>query len=447
MRLFVFFFSLIAALHVQAQETRFITQEITTGLKEEYNARVSDTTIRENGYKSYYNNVLFSEGQYTAGERTGVWKFYHYPSGKLEYSYDYTLKQFAGDFKRYDDKNNLELSCTYSDGVREGEQRYYYEDGTLMEVTGFVKGKKNGTYKYFGETGKTEIEKKYLNGTLDGISTYYHAATGNVILKLEYQTDKLLNILALNDSTGKPLNPGTLKNGNGTRNYYHRNNMLRYSYTYKNGIPDGAFSEYRMDGSLYESGNFLNEKRIGVWNFFLPDKTVHSTYNFDNGELILFNKEADEKLPESERKEIARLQKRETENQLYMPPPVVNSTAAITSSEPLIDNKVSGEEIFIAVESPARFPGGDMQLMLFLRSNITYPVFCKEHQIKGISYISFVVERDGTISNIKTIKSAHKLLDEEAMRVISLMPRWQPGIMQGVPVRVSCNVPIRFALR
>ena len=92
------------------------------------------------------------------------------------------------------------------------------------------------------------------------------------------------------------------------------------------------------------------------------------------------------------------------------------------------------------------FPGGIQALIQYLSNNIKYPVKCQENGIQGRVIVSFIVERDGSISNMKVIKSIHPELDKEAIRVVSTMPKWKPGTQRGKAVRVSYNLPINFTL-
>jgi len=86
-------------------------------------------------------------------------------------------------------------------------------------------------------------------------------------------------------------------------------------------------------------------------------------------------------------------------------------------------------------------------LVEYLISNIKYPDEAKKNNITGTVFVSFIVEKDGTISNTALLKSANPLLDAEALRVVSAMPKWRPGLNdEGKPVNVKFNLPINFAL-
>ena len=105
--------------------------------------------------------------------------------------------------------------------------------------------------------------------------------------------------------------------------------------------------------------------------------------------------------------------------------------------------KVFGD---IAEQMPM-FPGGDRKLMEYLASSIQYPPECKESCIQGRVIVTFVVERDGSISQAKVVKSLDPLLDAEALRVVKAMPKWIPGRQAGVTVAVKYVIPVTFRLK
>ena len=91
-------------------------------------------------------------------------------------------------------------------------------------------------------------------------------------------------------------------------------------------------------------------------------------------------------------------------------------------------------------------PGGDMARMKFLQGYIKYPIMAKESGIQGTVYVTFVVERSGAVTDVKILRSIGGGCDEEAMRVVKNMPKWEPGKQRGNPVRVQFNMPIKFTL-
>ena len=104
-------------------------------------------------------------------------------------------------------------------------------------------------------------------------------------------------------------------------------------------------------------------------------------------------------------------------------------------------------KVFDVVEEMPSFPGGNAALMSYLNSNTKYPVVAQENGVQGRVIISFVVKRDGSISDVKVARSVDPSLDREAQRVVKSMPRWTPGKQNGQTVRVKYTVPVVFRLQ
>ena len=113
--------------------------------------------------------------------------------------------------------------------------------------------------------------------------------------------------------------------------------------------------------------------------------------------------------------------------------------------EEIDDNK---EPIRVFVEVKPSYPGGNEEFYNFMAKNMKYPAKAAEAGIQGTAYIEFVVEKDGRITNVKVKKSTqNKYLDKEAVRFIKSMPKWNPGMQEGEPVRTRFMLPLRFLLR
>lgn len=104
------------------------------------------------------------------------------------------------------------------------------------------------------------------------------------------------------------------------------------------------------------------------------------------------------------------------------------------------------EVLFQVVEKMPEFPGGNAALNAYLKKNIKYPQICRENNIQGRVLIQFIVNKDGSIVEPEVVKSVNPYLDNEAIRVISTMPKWTPGEQRGKTVRVKFTVPVNFKL-
>ena len=117
-------------------------------------------------------------------------------------------------------------------------------------------------------------------------------------------------------------------------------------------------------------------------------------------------------------------------------------SSAMTQS---VGNRIS-EWMGDIVEHHPSFPGGQQALLDFLRQNVNYPEQAKKDSIEGRVVVGFVIDTDGSITDPKIVRSVHPLLDAEALRVVKLMPKWEPGSENGTPVKVKYNLPISFKI-
>ncbi len=120
------------------------------------------------------------------------------------------------------------------------------------------------------------------------------------------------------------------------------------------------------------------------------------------------------------------------------PPPAVTKPAGL--------GKPKEEEIFTAVEQQPEYPGGQSEMYKFVNSNIKYPAAAQRANVSGRVFVKFVVEKDGTIGNVEVLKGIGFGCDEEAIRVIKSMPKWNPGRQNGKNVRVYFTMPVFYQL-
>ena len=143
-------------------------------------------------------------------------------------------------------------------------------------------------------------------------------------------------------------------------------------------------------------------------------------------------------------------------NELPPPPfPPQVEVIEVIENEPeieeieVVDTSIEGEDaIYMVVEKMPEFPGGMEAMWKFLSDHLNYPEEARERNIEGRSVVQFIVEKDGTISNIELVRSAgDKSLDKEALRVVRMMPKWKPGSQKDNIVRCKYTLPVSFKLK
>ncbi len=112
----------------------------------------------------------------------------------------------------------------------------------------------------------------------------------------------------------------------------------------------------------------------------------------------------------------------------------------------MLEEMSDDTQVFGLVENMPHFPGGESERLKFLQKNVRYPNFAKENGISGTVYVTFVVNPDGTISNPQVLRGIGGGCDEEALRVLRMMPLWEPGTLRGKPVSVQLNTVVKFFL-
>ena len=112
-----------------------------------------------------------------------------------------------------------------------------------------------------------------------------------------------------------------------------------------------------------------------------------------------------------------------------------------------VESPADLDEIFVVVEDQPEFPGGNEAMMKFLAENIKYPAVARDNGTQGRVVCNFVVEKDGSISDVEVVRGVHSALDAEAIRVIQSMPKWTPGKQRGHTVRVRYTLPVVFKLQ
>ena len=111
------------------------------------------------------------------------------------------------------------------------------------------------------------------------------------------------------------------------------------------------------------------------------------------------------------------------------------------------NKKAANDKVLEKAEVMPEFPGGEQAMMKFVADNVQYPQEARDKEISGRVLVSFVIEKDGSIADVKVVKGIGGGCDEEAVRVVKAMPKWKPGKDKGKPVRVSYTMPFTFKLQ
>ena len=130
---------------------------------------------------------------------------------------------------------------------------------------------------------------------------------------------------------------------------------------------------------------------------------------------------------------------------IFMSMMAVLSLTTASAQKTVVSQK--NQKVFEVVEQMPEYPGGMMAMMEFLQDNMKYPADAEKQKVQGKVMVSFIVETDGSISDVKVMKNVFPSLDAEAIRVVKAMPRWTPGKQKGKVVRVHFSLPITYRLK
>jgi TonB family protein len=111
------------------------------------------------------------------------------------------------------------------------------------------------------------------------------------------------------------------------------------------------------------------------------------------------------------------------------------------------NNESLDGDVFLSVEENPEFPGGPAKLLEYIQKNLEYPEAARENEIQGRVFVGFIVEEDGSVSNVKILRGIGYGCDEEAIRLVNSLPKFKPGKQRGKPIRVQYTLPIVFKLK
>jgi len=355
---------------------------------------------------------------------------------------------------------------------------YFSKDGIIETKAQF-----RFTRKVFEliKAGDYMINKELV---VDGIQTKYRV-DGSIEKEQYIKDDQLLQETYFYPNGKKQsVSSGDEKNLNGEYQTWYPNGQLSFKGNYKNNLKDGEFDQFDESGAIVQKGLYSEGKLI-------DGEAVVQDIIYKNPEITAQYPERDEafeewlKLSSSNIEElksindekislnlivkktgqIAKIAKVSTSNPKiieaiesifkkftgFTPATVENipvdselNLQLILSKDGLKSFSEKPSDVYLNVDQMPVFPGGLKAMRVFLAMNVKYPKQAIQNKIHGKVYVNFVVDELGDVTNVKIIKGASWILEDEALRVIKLMPKWEPGRMEGKAVKVSYTVPINF---
>jgi len=372
----------------------------------------------------------------------------------------------------------------------------FRKDGRLATKTNLVfKGEKFNLKDLNSHFSKGELKH-------DGIRTVYREDE-SIVSELLYKEDKLQKrTFYYPNGNMQMLISGSEKILNGEYKLWHSNGQLNFSGNYIYNLKNGDFQQFNETGTLIKKGVYYGGKLISgevvvqditfekpdqLAKFGNGDKAFNDSLRIKTSELKMVKDLSEEEahsinmnmtisktgniekidiLGRSNPNDIEILNAAFSDLSGFIPATVEEvPVSSILNLELTLTHKGLQKTIFgeftpileevdsltsnvnSIVEEMPEFSGGKKALQSFLSANVRYPMEAAEKGIQGKILVQYIIEADGSISNVKIAHGVHPLLDAEAIRVVKLMPKWIPGRQKGKPVRVSYTFPINFVLQ
>jgi TonB family protein len=227
------------------------------------------------------------------------------------------------------------------------------------------------------------------------------------------------------------------------REYYMPSGKVRFIAECLEYEPDiiyhGKVKHYYEDGTLMKEGQYDDDYATGVFVEYYETGAVRQRKEYQSADKELY----------------LQYYTPDGQEQLSNGNGLISSTAEAgeTSYSEIKDYLLAisyrvkaGDTIYTIVEKPAEYPGGMKAMMQYLQSTVRYPADARQLGIQGSVFTSFVVDKNGKVSDLTTVKGVSADLDAEAFRVITTMPRWQPASVRGKAVKSRFVLPIKFKL-
>ena len=282
------------------------------------------------------------------------------------------------------------------DELRTGEFKYYDSLSQISLLEHYSEDELHGELMRYYGNGAIKSKENYVEGERNGVYEEYYE-NGSLRAKANFVNGTVRgNAIRYNLSGGDVLVMDIDNRGNGSMRAYYVNGVLR------------------------EEGKIEKGYRKAEWKFYKEDGTLEKTIEMNELEEVL-------------KRQKANLQTGERESLPYI----------------FLDGYDFGiEEELGKVYTPdldASFPGGTSAMQQYISANVNYPLKAIKRNISSRVYVSFVVEPDGSISNV-SFEAGNRIFEKEAIRLVKNMPHWVPGELKGKKVRARCRFPINFTL-
>jgi TonB family protein len=292
----------------------------------------------------------------------------------------------------------------------------------------------------------------------------YYMKDSGITVKSKDSADYYMIIMPADSNSGNKVYPVNMYYSNGkreltgtssTRNFqslkfegsctvYYPSGKRKNIFNYKNGFADGEAITYYPNGQIYKVVKYGGLTR-GLKLIECRDSTGNILAENGNGKWVKYDREFQNKFSQGMIKDS--IEYGEWNGEIG---DTINFNCTYKNGIPMspkFTDTSGNEHVFRQVDISPQFKGGLSDFYAFLASNVQYPEYAKQHNIQGQAVITFIIEKNGTLSNGKILKDPGGGIGDEALRIVMLSRFWRPGITYEMPVRVQYTVPVIFALK
>ena len=276
-----------------------------------------------------------------------------------------------------------------------------------------------GLYEQDLEPGETELATAYQwmiskTGTGTFVRRTYFPETRQLIAKVTYLDKKL-------------------RTESGPARHWYDEGPLRSEVTYENGRQEGEYQHFHPNGQLSEAGSYSAGTKVGEWLSYRNDGSPRKQEYYRAGKL------------DGAQVTIDSLGVRDT-TYFAMGERVDREGRPLPEAETVEEKMPLWPGCPTTQDYPLRKTCADRAMLEYIYRNIRYPARAREYGAEGMAVISFVIETNGAITNIESVRGITEDIRDEVIRLVRTFPRWEPGTQDGKAVRVQFNLPVKFQL-
>lgn len=375
---------------------------------------------------------------FSNGQIDGTVKM-NYPSGNLKWQSEWKAGQQSGSFSSYFEDGSKQVESNFDLGLKSGKEKVYFQNGKVRALLNYRQGKLNGKQTTFFPNGKKKKNFRYE----DNFDVDFKRISFEKYIKSPRLFTIPLNTYPIEDL----LNNSVLPDISANNSAITLEILIGCDGKVKEILDYGTISEQNIQffDQLFKKITPLDTARFDnspiEYTMILPLKFYKGSY-VSTCQSVIPSWELTNLFENSFWRTRFHFKSKWIKNPEPQKSPEDLADALTRKNKGLNKDKVKK-----MVEVMPEFPGGEPALRKFIARTVRYPVDAAKNKEQGRVYIQFVVDTDGTITNIKVAKGVSPLLDAESIRVVKSMPNWKPGTQDGKPVRVSYTVPISFRLQ